>query len=150
MSGISWRHGAAVLVLLGLLAPAALAATNSKSPTLIPPKVVYPTQNAHIRAGTHINFKVRTFPHDTMLWVHMSKSSKRDHCGVIKSEVHTYDLKAKSAKSSLYTTHTTRYTFHGFWMATPGTYYWQAYRIEYHFNADGCIETPVMKLVITR
>ena len=34
-------------------------------------------------------------------------------------------------------------------MVTPGTYYWQAYRIEYHHHADGCIETSVQKLVIT-
>lgn len=149
MSRSSWRHVAVAAVLLLTTAPAAVAATVG-SPTLVPPKVISPAPGAHIRAGTHVNFTVRTFPHDYYLWVHISKSPRVNKCGVIKSEVHTYDLQPKSRHSAVYRTHTTLYTFHGFWMATPGTYYWQAYRIEHHFNADGCIETKVMKLVITR
>ena len=151
------RHVVVAAVVLAVAAPAALAASGSKPPQLVPPKLLSPATGAHFRAGTHIDFKVRTFPHDTYLWLHISHSAKRTFkpagvgrpCGVIQHDVHIYSLDPTKSPS-VYRTHTTLYTFPGFWMATPGTYYWQAWRIENHFNADGCIESPVRKLVITR
>ena len=94
-----------------------------------------------------MNFAVNTFPDDNMLWVHISRSPAVDDCGVVDDEVHIYDFDP-TADPAVYRTNTTFYDFEGFWMVTPGTYYWQAYRIEYHFDADGCIETPIQTLII--
>ena len=34
------------------------------------------------------------------------------------------------------------------WTSKPGTYFWQAYRVEYRDGADGCIDSEVRSLVI--
>ncbi len=123
---------------------------------LVPPKVVSPVNGARFRAGTLINFSVRSFPGDHYLWVHISRSPIRNYresvhhrlCGVIKRDVRLYELLPTSTRT-LYRTRTKLYRYQGFWMLTPGIYYWQAYRIEYH-HADGCIEAPVQRFVITR
>jgi hypothetical protein len=146
----SRRHAAVAVILLAVTVPAAaLAATGSKPRELVPPKTISPANGARIHAGKHINFKIRSYAGDHYLWVHISQSPKRNKCGVIGNDVHIYSVRPTKNRS-IYTTNTTLYHFDGFWMVTPGTYYWQVYRIEYHYNADGCIESPVRKLVITR
>jgi hypothetical protein len=136
--------------LLAALTAFALSAgqAGAAEPTLVPPTVIDPASGTRVPAGTHVNFSVRTFADDSMLWVHISQSPATDECGVVGSDVRTYSLDPTS-EPDVYRTDTTLYTFDGFWMVTPGTYYWQAYRIEHHFEADGCIETPVQTLVIT-
>ncbi len=146
----------AVLIMLLAVVIPAVSGAASRPKEHVPPTLVSPKNNAHIRAGTHINFTVRSFPGDQYLWVHVSRSPKKNFrepvhhrlCGVIKDDVGIYDFKPTS-KPTVYKTRTYMFHYKGFWMVTPGTYYWQAFRINY-FHADGCIEAPVQKLVITR
>jgi hypothetical protein len=139
------RISTALAVVALFLLPATTGV--AQEPTLVPPTVIEPVDGTHVPAGTHVNFAVRTFAGDEMLWVHISQSRAVDECGVVDDDVHIYSLDPTSDPAA-FRTNTTFYDFEGFWMVTPGTYYWQAYRIEHHFDADGCIETPIQTLVI--
>ena len=73
----------------------------------------------------------------------MSRSSELEKaCGLIGSDVFMHELKPTS-DPSVYAT-----DYFASWTSKPGTYFWQAYRVEYRDGADGCIDSEVRSLVI--
>jgi hypothetical protein len=41
------------------------------------------------------------------------------------------------------------YTFPGFWLQTPGTYYWQAHRIQCEGDLSDCLqEGPIVRIKV--
>lgn len=112
------------------------------SPNLSVPILVEPAAGQILTAGAKFVFRVRTQP-DDQLFLKVSRSPAAvDACGTIGDDVFPYNLKATS-DPSVYAT-----DYFASWTGTPGTYYWQAYRIEYGGGADGCIESEVRSLVI--
>ena len=127
-----------------------LAASAASAPTqsLDPPQLLQPAAGQSFKAGTQIGFTVRTFPGDRYLWLYVSRSpTVANACGTIAHEVSIWDFKP-TADPSVYEARPTYYRYDSFWMNTPGTYYWQAYRIKHSEGADGCIESAVRSFSI--
>lgn len=136
----------AVAASASLILPA--GASSRAGADLTPVEALAPAGGATITAGTEIVFRVRTSP-GGMLWLLISKSPTAvDPCGKIGHDAHMDSFKPTAADPSVYESTPPVYTFSGYWSATPGTYYWQAYRIEYGEGADGCIESEVRSLTI--
>jgi hypothetical protein len=77
------------------------------------------------------------------LWVHVSRSPVTDSTGIIGSDV---DLEPFSAAAPAWTP--TPYTFPSYWLVTPGTYYWQPFRISYGDDPDGYQEGAVRRFEV--
>lgn len=74
------------------------------------------------------------------LWVHVSRSPVPDATGVIGSDV---TLAYFSTAAPTWTPPS--YTFPSYWLVTPGTYYWQPYRISFADDPDGFHEGAVRR-----
>src|ERR1044071_5608566 len=87
--------------------------------------VVSPKSGAKVKAGTRPTFKVRVSGSGTV-WVHVCKSKKKDSEGVICSTELIHQMKKKGGTASVKAPF---FDYPDFWLNSPGTYYWQAYRI---------------------
>jgi hypothetical protein len=117
----------AASALLVLLVPAGASASNGITP-------VSPKSGAKIHAGTPPTFKVRSVGSGPV-WVHVCKSKKKDKDGVICS---TESIGQAKKKGGVYSYKPKKYTYPGFWAVTPGTYYWQAFRIACDAGGSDC------------
>lgn len=115
-------------------------------PNLTPPTLLVPAPNQRIDAGSDIAFRIQTHPGDGSLRLRVSVSPAKDPCGKIGSDIAAESFSA-TVDPLLYEAKPLHMA--GGWMDTPGTYYWQAYRIEYGGGADGCVESEVRSLTIT-
>jgi hypothetical protein len=114
------------------------------------PEQVSPADGATVPAGTRLAFTIRTFAGDNpgYLWLLVSRSPQpEDACGTIANEVSIHQFET-TADPAVYQARPTYFSGPSFWMNKPGTYYWQAYRIHHGDGADGCIESPVRRLVV--
>ncbi|MGZ4411140.1 MAG: hypothetical protein ACXVY8_03305 [Gaiellaceae bacterium] len=126
-----------------LLAP---GATSRGLDTTVP-QLLEPANGAVHVAGTPIVFKASTHPADR-LWLHVSRSPNPvEECGQIDSDIRTYSMTPTVEDASVYDVRPENYTFEGYWLVTPGTYYWQVFRIEYS-DANGCVPSEVRSLVV--
>lgn len=143
------RFGAALLALVVVLAAGATAAARDDS---TPPTLLEPASGAVVPAGTRLVFRIATFPNDETgyLWLYVSRSPNVvNACGTIGHDADIEPFSA-TADASVYEARPPYYSYSSFWMNTPGTYYWQAYRIHYGGGADGCIESEVRALQIVK
>ena len=113
--------------------------TGTPAP-LIPPTLLSPAPGKSFRVGTKLTFQIRTHADDADIFLLVSHSKKRSACGIINDDVDNISLSA-SSDPAVYVAKPTYYK--GGWMDRPGTYYWQAYRVEFGGGADGCIESEV-------
>lgn len=137
---------ALVAVLAGALV--LTAGASSRTSELTKPVLTQPAANQSIAAGTPLTFQIQTVPGDTYLWLHVSKSSAivdPRGGGVIGDDVELEPFTA-TANPAVYEAKPTHYE--GDWMDTPGTYYWQAYRIEYD-GADGRVVSEIRSFTIS-
>jgi hypothetical protein len=110
---------AAAITLTLAVAPAALGA-NGITP-------LSPKSGATVPVGKRPTFKLRVSG-PGHVWVNVCKSKKKDKEGVICS---TETLgEAKRGNGGVHSFKAKYFDFTGFWLNTPGTYYWQAYRID--------------------
>src|SRR4051794_34377875 len=109
------------LAITGLLAaaPAASAATKH-GVTPVAPKA-----GSSVSAGQSPTFKMRV-KGKGQVYVNVCKSRKKDSDGKICS---TESIGKAKKKGSTFRYRPKFYDFPEFWLNTPGTYYWQAYRI---------------------
>ncbi len=138
------------LAFLGAGAAALILATGapSRASDLTKPVLLQPGVNQSFTLGTPIAFQVQTIPGDSALWLHVSKSPSIVDSrggGVIDDDVELEPF-AATVNSSVYEAKPTY--FKGGWMDTPGTYYWQAYRIEYGGGADGRVVSEIRSFTI--
>ena len=128
------------LLALSLGVPPFAAAATKNDITPIAPKA-----GATVETGTKPLFKVRSKGKGTV-WVAVSESRKRDKDGVIKSTSDTFFQQAKRKKGTLYQVKAKFFDYPEYWLNSPGTYYWQAYRIDCTGNLKDCKrEGPVVK-----
>jgi hypothetical protein len=121
------------------VAPAASAATaNGITP-------VSPKSGASVPVGKSPTFTMRVAGAG-QVWVHVCKSSKKDSEGVI---CHTESIGRAKKKGGAYQYKPKFFNFPAFWLNSPGTYYWQAHRIDCSGGTDDCRqEGPTVKFKV--
>ena len=110
-----------VLVLAAVAAFAAAGVAQAASGiTPLSPKA-----NATVAVGKSTTFKMRVKGSGDV-YVHVCKSKKKDSKGVICDDESIGEAKKRGGS---FTYKPEFFDFPDFWLNSPGTYYWQAYRI---------------------
>lgn len=135
-----FRPLAAVLAAGAILATAG-AAQAASGITPLSPKA-----NATVAAGASPTFKLRVNG-SGQVWVHVCKSKAKDSKGVICSDESIGRAKKKGGSFSYKPKF---FDFPDFWLNSPGTYYWQAYRIQCEGGElDDCLqESKIIKFKV--
>jgi hypothetical protein len=122
-------------LLLALAVPAFAATLNGVTP-------LTPKSGATVKKGSPPTFKAKV-KGEGSVFLHICKSKKKDADGLICNKVTIAEMKKKAGVFR----HTPKdYDFPGYWLVTPGTYYWQAHRIQCDVGDDDCHkEGPVVK-----
>jgi hypothetical protein len=122
----------------GLVGVAAAATKHGVTP-------LSPKNGKTLAVGTAPTFKVRAKGGGTV-WIHVCKSAKKNKKGVICAKV---DIGQAHKKGGVYQFKPKKYDFPGFYQVTPGTYYWQAFRIKCEGTISDCLqEGPVQRFKI--
>ncbi len=123
---------------LALATPAAAATKNGITP-------LAPKAGTSVPAGKAATFRMKVSDPGAGVFVHVCKSSKKDRQGMICRKATI--LQAKKRKGA-FEAKQTFYDFPAFWLNNPGTYYWQAYRIECTGGSDCKKEGPVVRFKV--
>lgn len=128
-----------VIVLAMALILAAGASSSSCEGDLMVPTLLQPGPNANMPIDTPIVFQVQTHPNDYLV-LHVSRSPAivDPERGLIGDDVEM-DLFTDTSDPSIYEADV--------WIETPGTYYWQAHRLEYD-GADGAVESEIRSFTV--
>ena len=131
---------AALAALLLLAAPAGAVTKNGITP-------VTPKAGDTIPSGRAFVFKLNVKGPSAGTFVQVCKSKRRDADGIICSKAAIG--KAKHKQGSRYEYKAKFYDFPGFWLNSPGTYYWQAYRTHCDAGISDCkAEGPIVKFKV--
>jgi hypothetical protein len=104
-----------------------------------------PKSGATVPSGTSPTFKMRV-KGKGQVWVHVCKSKKKNADGVICSDESIGQAKKKGG---VFQYKPKFFDFPEFWLNSPGTYYWQAHRIQCEGNIDDCLqEGPIVKFKV--
>lgn len=133
-----------VLVVSSALSVVAVGGARAPNPDLKPPTLLQPAPNVAIEAGTPVAFRIRTHARDVGLMLRVSRSSVRGKCGVIRGEVARSSF-VRTGTRAVYQAQPAGAALSSSWLNTPGTYFWQAYRIA---GRDGCVESGVRALQV--
>jgi hypothetical protein len=122
------------------IAPAASAATKNG----ITPQS--PKAGATVPAGKSPTFKMKVSGAG-QVWVHVCKSAKKDSEGVI---CHEESIGQAKKKGGVFQYKPKFFDFDAFWLNSPGTYYWQAHRIQCEDGdtSDCRQEGPIVKFKV--
>lgn len=105
-----------------------------------------PKAGATLPVGQPATFKARV-KGPGKVWFHICKSKKKDRDGQICYE-EAIDP-GKRGKNRVFSITPQLYTFPEYFLQAPGTYYWQAYRIDCRVGSTDCIqEGPVMRFKV--
>ena len=133
-----------------LIVPAALAALLlSASPALATNGVtpVSPKKGDSVPAGRSVTFKMNITGDHSGVFVHVCKSKRKVDDGMICSD--EVIGKAKKKAGSRFEYRQKLYDFPEYWLNSPGTYYWQAYRTSCNASLNDCkAEGPVVKFKV--
>ena len=131
----------AVIIAGSLAIPSAASAATKHGITPLAPKA-----GSSVPAGKSPTFKMRV-KGKGQVWVHVCKSKKKDSDGVICSDP---DLGRAKKKGGVFQYKPKFFDFPEFWLNSPGTYYWQAYRIACEGgNLSDCYqEGPIVKFKV--
>lgn len=129
-----------------LLAAAALACAALATPALAATKngitPLSPKAGGSVAAGKSATFKARVRGKGSV-WVHVCKSARKNRKGVI---CHDEFIGQAKKRSGVYRATAKFFQFDEFWLNNPGTYYWQAHRIDCSVNINDCLrEGPVVR-----
>lgn len=106
------------------------------------PAPISPKNGARLHVGKTPTFKIRSSGQGSV-WVHISKSPKKDKTGVIKNDASI----GQAHKKGRYFVYKPKfYNYPGFWANTAKKWYWQAFRIacgEEPKSSDCNVEGPV-------
>jgi hypothetical protein len=131
--------GVFVTALILMSASPALAATKHGITPLAP------KAGSTVTAGQSPTFKMRVKGKGSV-WVHVCNSNKKNGDGVI---CHEASIGQAKKKGGVFQYKPEFFDFDDFWLNSPGTYYWQAHRIQCEGNIDDCLqEGPVVKFKV--
>ena len=123
-----------------LLVPATASAATRHGITPLAPKA-----GKSIPAGKRPTFKIRA-KGPGQVWVHVCKSKKKNSDGVICSDE---SIGRAKKKGSSFQYKPKFFNFPEFWLNSPGTYYWQAHRIQCEGDISDCLqEGPIIKFKV--
>jgi hypothetical protein len=106
---------------------------------------VAPKSGATVPSGKSPTFKMKV-KGAGQVWVHVCKSKKKNSDGVICNEE---SIGRATKKGSTYQYKPKFFNFPEFWLNSPGTYYWQAHRIQCEGNINDCLqEGPIVKFKV--
>ena len=121
---------------LALAAPASAATKNGITP-------LAPKAGTSVPAGKAATFRMKVADPGAGVFLHVCKSGKRDKQGMICKKATI--LQAKK-RNGAFQAKQRFFDFPEFWLNNPGTYYWQAYRIECTGSSSDCKqEGPVVR-----
>ena len=124
---------------LALAGPASAVTKNGITP-------LAPKAGTSVPAGKAATFRMRVKNPGAGVFMHVCKSKKKDKEGMICKKATI--LQAKK-KKGVFQAKQTFYDFPAFWLNNPGTYYWQAYRIECRSGSSDCKqEGPVVRFKV--
>jgi hypothetical protein len=124
---------------LALAGPAAAATKNGITP-------LAPKAGTSVPAGKAATFRMRVSKPGAGVFMHVCKSKKKDKEGMICKKATILQVKKKKGA---FQAKQTFYDFPAFWLNKPGTYYWQAYRIECRSGSGDCKqEGPVVRFKV--
>jgi hypothetical protein len=137
------------------LKPSSLAAAVAAAALLVPTVAFAATKNGitpvapkaggKIPSGKAPTFKMKVSGPGTV-WVHVCKSKKKDSDGVICSDE---SIGRAKKKGGVFQYKPKFYDYAQFWLNTPGTYYWQAHRIDCAGDISDCRqEGPIVKFKV--
>jgi hypothetical protein len=127
-----------LLVALGLLAlPSAAGATTKHGITPLAPKA-----GSTVAVGSRPTFKMRA-KGPGQVWVHVCKNKRKGSDGVICNKNPESIGRAKK-RGGVFKYKPPFFDFPEFWLNSPGTYYWQAFRI-FCAGGDCAQEGPIVK-----
>ena len=107
-------------------------------------KPISPKAGDAVPAGKRPTFKIAVKGRHTGVFVHVCKSKRRVDDGMICHD--ESNGKAKRKGAGRYQFKAPFFDFPEFWLNSPGTYYWQAYRTWCENGLDDCkLEGPVVK-----
>ena len=130
---------AAPLAALALAGPAAAATRNGITP-------LAPKAGTSVPSGKSLTFRMRVNDPGAGVFMHVCKSKRRDKEGMICKKPTI--LQAKKRKGA-FEAKQRFFDFAEFWLNRPGTYYWQAYRIECTSGSSDCKqEGPVVRFKV--
>jgi hypothetical protein len=125
------------LIVAGLLVlPSSAVAATKNGITPLSPKA-----GSSIPAGKRPTMKMRVHG-PGQVWVHVCKSKKKDAEGVICSDE---AIRRAHKKSGIFRVKLPFFDFPAFWLNSPGSYYWQAFRIDCASGSDCHQEGPIVK-----
>ena len=105
-----------------------------------------PKAGTSIPAAKAVTFRMKVSDPGTGVFVSVCKSGKKDKEGLICRKA-TF-LEAKK-RNGVFQAKQKFYDFPAFWLNNPGTYYWQAYRIECTGSSSDCKqEGPVVRFKV--
>jgi hypothetical protein len=131
--------------LAGVVATGALLATAAPALGASGITPLSPKSGATVPTGKSPAFKLRV-KGAGQVWVHVCKSKKKNADGVICSEE---SIGRAKKKGSVFQYKPKFFNFPEFWLNSPGTYYWQAHRIQCEGNIDDCLqEGPIIKFKV--
>ena len=124
---------------LALAGPASAVTKNGITP-------LAPKAGTSVPAGKAATFRMRVPKPGAGVFMHVCKSKKKDKQGMICKKATI--LQAKK-KKGVFVAKQTFFDFPAFWLNNPGTYYWQAYRIECRSGSSDCKqEGPVVRFKV--
>jgi hypothetical protein len=104
-----------------------------------------PKSGSTVPAGQSPTFKMRV-KGAGQVWVHVCKSKKKNADGVICSDE---SIGRATKKGGVFQYKPKFFDYDEFWLNSPGTYYWQAHRIQCDSGIDDCLqEGPIVKFKV--
>ena len=138
----------ATLPLVALLVSPAAAAPSPED-LARPPASLEPSNAVTLPTGVAPLFRIRTFAEDRYLWLYVSRSPARDATGMIDKDVEIEPFAQSASDPAVWEAKPEFFDYPAFWMNTPGTYYWQPYRISYGSQPDGTVEGEVRTFTLS-
>ena len=133
---MSARLTLTLIVAGALVLPSSAVAATKNGITPLSPKA-----GSSIPAGKRPTMKMRV-QGPGQVWVHVCKSKKKDAEGVICSKE---AIRRARKKNGIFRVKLPFFDFPAFWLNSPGTYYWQAFRIDCPSGSDCRQEGPIVK-----
>jgi hypothetical protein len=133
----------------GALAVAAVALAAASAPAATEHGItpLSPKPGATIPAGKRALFRARVAAADGAVWVYVCRTAVRDDDGVICGATARSYAVRKANRIAEYRPRPNGAA--GAWLRTPGTYYWQVFRVDCEDTPRDCKkEGPVRRVVV--
>lgn len=132
--------------MLAVATTVALSASAAIAGAAGGPSPLAPSDGRTLTAGTAFTFKVKSSPKGAV-FLKVSKSRKKNSKGTLRTNVYFRKMVRKAG--GVHTKKTDTYpALDDYFLNKPGTYYWQAYRIDCAAQSDCEVEGGIRRFKI--